>query len=191
MCKMKFVSIVAFGAAGFVAIVPAATAESARDWSGQAPVVTVVGGPAPKVVATFPANGASVPAGVLVLKVTFDQPMAPDSWSFGPLGDGAFPRCLAQPRLLADQRTFALLCTVAQQRQTYAIEVNAAPVFANASGRRARATPLHFSTTAAVTRDMHAALAQAGLTDVDEPLMSWRDEGAGVSRSPPAPDDDN
>jgi hypothetical protein len=187
---MRLVSIAAIGAAGIVALAPAATAERTQEPPAQAPVVTVVGGPAPKVVATFPANGASVPAGVLVLKVTFDQPMAPDSWSYGPLGDGAFPRCLAQPRLLADQETFALLCTVAQN-QTYAIEVNAAPVFANASGRSARATPMHFSTTDAITRDMHEALSQAGLTDVDEPLMSWRDEGAGVSRSPAPPDDDN
>jgi hypothetical protein len=187
---MRLGSIVAIGAAGLVAVAPVAAAGRNQEPLAEAPVVTVVGGPAPKVVATFPANGASVAAGVLVLKVTFDQPMAPDSWSYGPLGDGAFPRCLAQPRLLADQRTFALLCTVAQL-ETYAIEVNATPVFANASGRSARATQLHFSTTEAITRDMHAALAQAGLTEADEPLMSWRDEGAGVSRSPAPPDDDN
>lgn len=155
-----------------------------------APDVVVVGGPAPKVVASFPTHGARVPAGVLVLKVTFDQPMTPDSWSYGPAGDGAFPHCLAQPRLLADQRTFALLCTVAEH-QAYAVEVNATPVFANAKGRRARATLFHFSTSEVITRDMHGALLQAGLTDGDEPIMSWRDDGAGVSRSPPLPDADD
>jgi len=171
-------------------IVAGAPALPQPEQPSRPPEVVVVGGPAPKVVASFPADGASVPGGVLVLTVTFDQPMTPDSWSYGPSGDGAFPHCLAQPRLLADQRTFALLCTVAE-RQAYAVEVNATPVFANAKGRRAKAALLHFSTSDTVTRYMHDALRQAGLTDVDEPIMSWRDDGVGVSRSPPPPDADD
>jgi hypothetical protein len=177
-------------AAALMAVAAATAAQSPQDQPAQTPEVTVVGGPAPKVLASVPADGASVPGGVLVLKITFDQPMTPDSWSYGPGAAGAFPHCLAQPRLLTDERTFALLCTVAEH-QAYAVEINAAPVFANATGRRAGATVLRFSRTGAVTRDMHDALLQAGLTDLDEPIMSWRDDGVGVSRSPDPPDTDN
>ena len=146
--------------------------------------VVVVGGPGPKIVTSFPADGADVPAGVLVLKVVFDQPMTPEAWSYGRSEAGAFPSCLAQPRLLSDQRTFVLLCTVAPHR-TYAVELNGTPDFVSSKGRSAEPTLLHFSTTETGPRSMHDALLQAGLTDVDEPIMSWRDDGAGVSRSPP------
>jgi hypothetical protein len=166
----------------------AASAAVAADAPTRVSGVEVVTGPGPRVTASFPADGAGVAAGVLVLKLTFDQAMAPGSWGYGrsPLGD--FPDCLAQPRLLADRRTFALLCTVAPGR-TYAIQINPAPDFKNANGRSAKPYSLRFTTTAAVTRDMEAALAQAGLTPADEPLMSWDDPGKGVSQSPPPPAD--
>ncbi len=147
--------------------------------------VVVPGGPGPKVAASYPANGAAVGAGVLVVKIVFDQPMKPDAWSYGATDDGAFPPCLANPRLLADQRTFVLLCT-ASARQAFAMEINAAPAFASDQERLAHRTVLRFSTTDEVVRNMHDALANAGLTDADEPVMTWRDNGGGVSRSPPA-----
>jgi len=142
-----------------------------------------VAGPGPKVTSSFPANGASVAAGVVVLKIEFDQPMTPDAWAYGGSDAGAFPRCLARPRLLGDQHTFALLCTLEPNR-TYALQINPAPAFKNAGGRSAKPYPLSFSTSAAITRNMHDALTQAGLTDADEPLMSWDDPGQGVSHSP-------
>ena len=150
--------------------------------------VVVVPGPGPKVVATFPADGASAPAGVAVLKVTFDQPMAADAWSYGQAEGGAFPACLARPRLLADQRTFALLCTLAPDR-AYAVSINETPDFSSDKGRSAKTYLWRFTTSAVGARNLHDALAQAGLTDADEPIMRSNDTG-GVSRSsntdPPA-----
>jgi hypothetical protein len=148
--------------------------------------LVVVGGPQPKMLASFPADGAEVAAGVLAVKLTFDQPMTADGWSFGHSDAGEFPKCLARPRLLADQRTFVLLCTVVAHK-TYAMEVNATPAFLGANGRAAKLSALRFSTNDTVVSDIHAALEQANLTDADEPIMTWKDDGAGVSHSPPPP----
>jgi hypothetical protein len=144
----------------------------------------VPGGPPPKVVSSFPAEGAQVSAGVLVIKLVFDQPMAADGWSYGRSERGDFPTCLAKPRLLADKHTFALLCSVAAHK-TYAISINAAPAFTGANGRLAKPDGLSFATTDTQVMGMHDALEQAGLTEADEPIMTWRDPGIGVSRSPP------
>ena len=146
--------------------------------------LTVVAGPGPTVQATYPAPGGAPPAGVLILKIVFSQPMAPDAWAYGRSPEGNFPSCLADPRLLADQRTFVLLCTVAPDH-AYAIEINAAPRFVGADGRRAQPYTLRFSTTGEVTRGLHDALTQAGLTDVDDPIMTWNDPGQGVSQTAP------
>ena len=146
--------------------------------------VEVMAGPGPKVTSSFPAEGAKVAAGVIVLRLAFDQPMTPDGWSYGRSEAGAFPQCLAKPRLLADQHTFALLCTVAANT-AYGLQINPAPAFKNAGGRSAKTYALSFSTTSQITRTMHDALTQAGLSDADEPLMNWDDPGKGVSRSPP------
>jgi hypothetical protein len=146
--------------------------------------LSVPGGPPPKVVASFPAQGAQTAAGVLVIKLAFSQPMTPDAWSYGPAPGGDFPKCLDRPRLLADKRTFALLCSVAAHK-TYALAINPAPAFAGANGRLAGVETLSFSTTDTEVASVHDALAQAGLTDADDPIMTWKDEGAGVSRSPP------
>ena len=143
-----------------------------------------MGGPAPKVVASFPAEGGVVAAGVLMLKITFDQPMKPDAWSYGHADQGAFPNCLARPRLLADGRSFVLMCDTAPHMD-YAIAINAATDFASDKGRAAHGTVLRFSTSDEGVFNVHDALIQAGLTDADEPVMQWRDSGAGVSQSPP------
>ena len=153
--------------------------------------LVVEGGPSPKVVASFPADGAQVDAGVLIIKLVFDQAMTAEGWSYGKSEGGAFPACLAKPRLLADQRTFVLLCTVAAH-QAYALEVNASPAFLSAGGRVAKPTRLTFSTTDTGVRVLQDALERAGLSEADEPVMTWRDDGTGVSRSPaPAPDTDS
>src|SRR5580698_2436797 len=72
----------------------------------------VVPGPGPTVRSTYPSVGETVPSGVVILKIVFDQPMTPDAWAYGRSVDGDFPDCLADPRLLADQRTYVLLCTL-------------------------------------------------------------------------------
>lgn len=144
--------------------------------------VDVYTGPAPKVSASYPAEGASVPSGVLVLKVVFDQPMAAADWSYAKVGGAAFPSCLAHPRLLADQKTFVLLCTT-DPGATYAIQVNPTPVFQSSTGHVASPFVLHFTTTDDSTRFLHDALTQADLTDDDDPIMSWNDGTGGVSSS--------
>jgi hypothetical protein len=147
--------------------------------------VTVPGGPAPKVTASYPADGATVPAGTLVLKVTFDLPMTPDNWSYSRAPDAGFPNCLERPRLLADRKTFVLLCAVGAH-QDYAIQINTPKDFAADSGRSAKPTLLRFSTTDVGPRDIHDALAEAGLTDQDDPVMTWKDGGAGISQAGPS-----
>ena len=144
--------------------------------------LVVVPGPGPAVGSTYPAAGARVPGGVMILKIVFDQPMTPDAWAYGRSEGADFPNCLANPRLLADQRTFVLLCSVASNH-AFALQINAAPRFASAYGRSARPYVLRFSTTADATINLHEALAQAGLADTDDPIMTWSDPGRGVSQS--------
>ena len=146
--------------------------------------VMVVGGPKPKMVASYPADGGEAPGGVLVIKIVFDQPMTPEGWSFSRAEGAAFPNCLERPRLLADQRTFVLLCTVAGHTR-YAIDINAPAEFASVGGRSAKAARLSFSTGDNGPVNVHDALVKAGLTDADEPIMRWRDTGAGISQSSP------
>jgi hypothetical protein len=161
----------------------AARAQATKEVEG----VVVVPGPGPAVASTYPASGGMVPGGVLILKVVFDQPMTPNAWAFGHSADGDFPDCLADPRLLNDQRTYVLLCSV-ESKRAYAIEINPAPRFASAYGRSAKPFILKFSTNdAETTRSLHDALAQAGLDDTDDPIMTWRDPGQGVSQSAPPP----
>ena len=38
----------------------------------------------PKVLVSYPADGAAIPPGVVVIKVTFDQKMQPTGFDFGP-----------------------------------------------------------------------------------------------------------
>jgi hypothetical protein len=166
-------------AAGCVAA-PAVGAEAPSPVKG----LVVVAGPGPAVQSSYPPSGGSVPAGVMILKIVFDQPMKPDAWAYGPSAGADFPKCLANPRLLGDQRTFVLLCTVATNR-AFALEINPAARFASAYGRSAKPFTLKFSTTAEQTDDLHDALLQAGLSDADDPIMTWRDPGQGVSQTAP------
>jgi hypothetical protein len=159
-------------------------APAARAQATKVDGLVVVAGPGPTVQSTYPASGGSVPAGVMILKIVFDQPMTSDAWAYGPSADGDFPRCLAHPRLLSDQRTYVLLCNVAANR-TFAVEINPAPRFASAYGRSAKPFTLTFSTTDADTFDLHNALLQAGLADTDAPIMTWSDDGHGVSQTAP------
>lgn len=181
---MKFALIAILAAASLLTATAAASAAAPSPVAHPVSEFVVPGGPPPKLVASFPAEGAQVGAGVLVIKLVFDQPMTADGWSYGQSQGGDFPTCLEKPRLLADKRTFALLCSVAAHK-TYAMAVNAAPAFAGANGRLAQPSLLSFSTSDTQVLDMHQALDQAGLTDADEPIMTWKDPGAGVSRSPP------
>jgi hypothetical protein len=147
----------------------------------------VVAGPGPTVQSTYPGAGDSVPAGTVILKIVFDQRMTPDAWAYGRSADGDFPDCLAEPRLLNDQRTFVLLCSTALPNRVYAVEINLAPRFQGANGRSAKPYTLKFSTNDEITRGLHDALLQAGLDDTDDPIMTWSDPGQGVSQTAPPP----
>jgi hypothetical protein len=78
----------------------------------------------PKVVSSYPAEGQAIAPGVLVLKVAFDQKMASGGFNYAAAPDGAQPECVKTPRLLADQKTFVLLCRVMSNR-TYKVAFNA------------------------------------------------------------------
>ena len=158
-----------------------ARAETPKEVQG----LVVEAGPGPAVRSTYPDAGATVPAGTVILKIVFDQPMTPDAWAYGRSAAGDFPDCLAEPRLLSDQRTFVLLCSTALANRAYAVEINLAPRFQSANGRWAKPYTLKFSTNDEITRGLHDALLQAGLEDADDPIMTWRDPGLGVSQTPP------
>jgi hypothetical protein len=117
--------------------------------------------------------------------------MTADGWSYAAVPGEKFPHCLAHPRLLGDRRSFVLLCNVFTN-QAYALQINAPSAFKSAHGRSAKGALLRFTTGAEVgPRSIHEALEAAGLTDQDDPIMDWRDPGAGVSRSAAASDDES
>jgi hypothetical protein len=165
-------------------LLASAGAETARAGSGVPDEVLVAGGPAPVVSATYPADGAAISGGLLILKVTFDRPMNPDEWDYGPLAGVEFPKCLGQPRLLNDHRTFVLLCSV-NAHASYAVQINAPTGFRSQAGRAAKPTVVKFSTGDVGPNALHDALKEAGLTDEDDPIMAGQDPGKGVSHSPP------
>jgi hypothetical protein len=148
--------------------------------------IVVDGGPPPAVQSSYPAPEQSVMAGVLILKIVFDRPMTADAWAYGPSPGADYPDCLAHPRLLGDQRTFVLLCTV-PAKHAFALEINSTARFASDYGRPAKPYTLKFSTTDDTNEDLHDALKQAGLSDADDPIMTVQAAVQGVSQTPPAP----
>ena len=140
--------------------------------------VTISGGPQPKIYLSYPADGATIPSGLLVLKVIFDQPMTPDAWSYAKTTDAAFPNCLGRPRMLADKRSFVLLCSVAPN-QTYAVQINQGGGFKNADGRSAAPLLLHFTTSDPGVFYLEDALTNAGVASTDAPIMRWPDPDDG------------
>lgn len=160
--------------AGVLAILAAATpaAGQPRPPTEVSPVTISPLADAPKLSASFPAEGAAVSPGALVLKLTFDQKMAPDAFAVG-AGEGQAPACLKTPRLLADEKTFVLLCST-RGGASYDIALNAAGEggFTNIGGQRAETARLRFTTTtAAPVRTMEEAMKMAGLTGLDVPVQ--------------------
>ncbi len=151
--------------------------------------VTVTSPKDAQVAATYPKNGASVPGGTLMMKVVFDQPMDAGGWAYTKSDKGAFPACLAKPRLLADRKTFVLLCSLAVNA-AYALEINATRQFESAGGRKPQPYALSFTTTDAPALGMHDALAAAGLTDADDPIMGELPGQGAAIQSPPRADPD-
>lgn len=118
---------------------------------GALAVLAVAGHPAPapskppRVVATSPAVGAQVAAGKIVLKVTFDQPMAP-GYSFIARNKASYPTCAPKPTQSADRRSFTLDCVV-EPGKAYWIGFNNARFqnFTSADGVAAAPAALSFS----------------------------------------------
>jgi hypothetical protein len=139
----------------------------------------------PKVVSTYPADGAKVAGGQLIVKIAFDQPMLPEAWSYGLASGAAFPDCLARPRLLNDKKTFVLLCS-ASLNTSYAMQINASPDFVTLAHRTAPAFTLHFTTTGDQSDSLQDALTAASLTEADDPIMTWNGASGAASVPPPA-----
>ena len=148
----------------------------------------------PAVVSTYPAQGAAVASGTLVLKVVFNQDMTPEGWSYAKAAGVDFPACLPRPRLLPDARTFVLLCSTTAGR-AYGVGLNADPPdgFADPSRRFAPRYDLRFTTQAAAdaepVRPVSEALRAAGLGLDDSPIMSWQGRAGApeVAKAPGAP----
>jgi hypothetical protein len=102
----------------------------------------------PKVVSTYPAAGASVAPGILIIRITYDTRMQGQSWSYVTSRDGDYPECAASPRLLDDHKSFALICRTLPKK-TYALWFNHGDYenFTSVSHRAAAAYELKFTTS--------------------------------------------
>ena len=159
-------------AAVFAAFAVAAAARAQEN--AVSPVLILPPTPPPNVVSTFPAQDQTVAPGVLILKVAFDQQMAATAWNYAPAAGTEPMDCVKTPRLLADQKTFVLLCRVLSGK-TYGVTFNAerAGGFANLGDNPARAATLTFKVDArdpitTVRRAMEAAKLEADQMPVQE-----------------------
>ncbi len=102
----------------------------------------------PHVQSTFPAAGAKVAPGLLVMRVTYDTRMRPDGWSYAREAGSEYPDCASSPRLLDDGRSFVLICRTLPAK-TYAVWFNRPPLqdFSSRSRRPAVPFELKFTTT--------------------------------------------
>jgi len=127
----------------------------------------------PKVVSSYPAAGETIASGVLVVRITFDQPMEEDSFDVTAGAEGPEPNCLKTPRRLNDEKSFVLLCTTApNSRYALALNTGTSGGFANLGGRRAARAELVFSTDDSDRgpRSVPEAMKAAKLTDLDMPI---------------------
>jgi len=102
---------------------------------------------APKVVATYPADGARVPPSIAELKVSYDHRMMA-SWSFATRGEKAFPEVLGAPSLSPDHITISLPIRL-QPNRTYVVWLNTERYknFKSEDGQAAEPYRLTFHTT--------------------------------------------
>ena len=128
---------------------PVAAKPAAKEMSSQTATVTVTASRTiPKVESTFPAAGAKVAPGLLVLRVTYDTRMRPEGWAYARDAAADYPDCAASPRLLDDRRSFVLICRTLPGKR-YAVWFNRPPLADFSSFGRRPAAPfeLRFATT--------------------------------------------
>lgn len=167
---MKFTALCAL----LLLVAAPALAQAPATGSATVAGVEVTATPPPTIVATFPAQDATVAPGVLVLKVAFDQRMQADAWSYAAVAGTDDPKCLSNPRLLSDEKTFVLLCTI-EAGKAYGVGLNLTPdkAFTDRGGRKPPPLELRFKTSAAEpVRSLKSAMTVAGLKDLDMPIDS-------------------
>ncbi len=174
-------------AASFCATAARAEAPGASPTPTVTPVV-VSGGPAPKLVSSFPADGATVAAGVTALTLKFDRPLAekPNLRALAPESGGPAPPCLAEPRELDDGKTLVILCST-RPGKAYEIGLGPGSGLVNAGERSIQPTDLHFVTDETIIDNIPDALEAAGLPVDADPVMGWREVGGPETASPGAP----
>jgi hypothetical protein len=172
---------------------PATVSGSANPVGANVSPLIVPGGPAPRLVASFPKDGARIAAGVTVVSLTFDQPMSDQASALAPdtasTKEALAPNCLAKPRLLTDGKTYVLLCST-EPGKAYVLDTSAKPGFISAADRPSGPAQLHFATTDVIVDNISDALDGAGLSADDVPIMTPQ-EVNGPRPSPPpvaAPD---
>jgi hypothetical protein len=123
----------------------ASSAEPSNTVSG---VTVTISREIPKVVSAYPAQGASVAPGILIIRISYDTRMQGQSWSYVTSRDGEYPECAAAPRLLDDHKSFALICRTLPNK-TYALWFNHGDYqnFTSYSHRPAAAYELKFKTS--------------------------------------------
>lgn len=137
------------------------------------PVLILPPTPAPRLVATYPAQDQAVAPGVLILKATFDQQMSPGAWNYAPSAGAEPMDCVKTPRLLTDQKTFVLLCRVLAGR-TYGVTFNAQRPggFANLGDNSALTANLSFRVeSGAPVTTVRRAMEAAGLQSDQMPVQ--------------------
>jgi len=177
----------ALGAWLFAAAVRAQEPAPAEPAPTVAPV-TVSAGPAPKLVSSFPADGATVAAGVIALTLKFDRPIAENTSlrALSPQPGGSAPPCLAQPRELDDGKTLVILCST-QPGKSYAIALGPGSGLAGPGDKAIQPMGLHFATSETIIDNIPDALEAAGLPADADPVMGWREVGGPDTDSPGAP----
>ena len=101
----------------------------------------------PAVVDSFPAQGATSPAGWVPLSLTFDQPMSNCSFAYTPDFPFSFPQLSGQPPVIRNGRTLVLMVYL-KPGAVYGVKLNDAqhPFFIGRSGLPAQPMELRFST---------------------------------------------
>jgi hypothetical protein len=152
-----------------------------------APVV-ISGGPAPKLISSFPADGATVAGGVIAVTLKFDRPIAekPNLRALGPKPGESTPQCLAQARELDEGKTLVILCST-RPGKAYEIALGPGSGLMGAGDKSIQSADLHFATNETIIDNIPDALEAAGLPVDADPVMGWREVGGPDTVSPGAP----